>query len=140
MHRPFAAQAIRQLIQQHAEQDPEALFEIASSFRNALAHGQRLTMVEEEMGVELKEIVDGLAQVAWRVLMKFTTPPRLNSPEASLSVIRWNTVLHRRMVVTLAMSIGSPIDREPRFEDIPEMKITVNREPAPPTPPAAEPD
>jgi len=128
-HKPFAIQAIRELIRQHAERDPERLFQVSSEFRRALAHGRRLKVVEEDQGVAITEVVDGLAHVARQGLVLLLIPLRFTAPERTICVVTWDTVLHRRLRVKAICGFESPPEREPQFEDIPGLTVSLVRTP-----------
>jgi Methylamine utilization protein MauJ len=137
-HRPYSSQAIRELIQTHAEEDPVRLSEVSSEFRHALTHGRRLQLVEDEQGVKITEVVDAIGCVAWRVLTSFVIPTTATH-DRPIAFLIPSTFLHRRLTLKTVGSFGSPIDREPQLEDIPVIEITLHREPdVPPTPPPAE--
>lgn len=58
---PYPGQAIQQLFVRYVSNDPLRLYEMTSSMRHALSHGDQLERVEKEYSLTLVKLVDLVA-------------------------------------------------------------------------------
>lgn len=133
-HRPFPAQAVEQLFARHVSGDHEKVHAAASKMRHALMHADDIRQAEADGGIDLGRLVDAVGNIAWAALLtelrKKIQPP----PSGGLSLIQPSTFRHRGICARAEVQFASPLDREIRFDDLPDLNMKLVVEDAPPEP------
>jgi hypothetical protein len=126
-HRPYAKQAIRQLINEIIEEDADKIFGVLDKARNALMHGARLKDVEEALNVSSEHLVDILGRVAWRSLLRLL-PPNVELMNTELAMAEPTSYVRRRMTYSahIITVVPTGADGEPDIERFPT-KISFER-------------
>lgn len=140
LHRPYAKQAIRQLIESIVKKGVDEAFTTIDTARNALMHGRSVEELEEELPIPFEELVDRTGRVAWQAIMtSLPLPPGEHRP----AMMQATTFLHRSLTVVAHVQMGSKggDPNHPRLEDQGTMQISVQqRVPQAPNGPSAAPD
>lgn len=121
IHMPYPSQAIKQLFEKTLPEQPDA-YTHASAMRYALLHGDNTDVLATRLGVNLSDLVDVCAEVAWRVLVRVVAP---KDQDVKVALLKPNTVLHHELITQGHVSFKSPEGREVKFEDIPDINMDV---------------
>ena len=122
-HRPYPSQSIQQLFAQHISTDADQVYEMASSMRHALLHGDRVSRVEAKFNRTLSQLVDTVGKVARVALLHNLVPTMHRKGRFQMELVEPNTFLHHQLDVAASLAFQSPSGRPPVFTDIPKCEL-----------------
>jgi hypothetical protein len=123
-HRPYPAQAVRQLFERHVSDQPDRAYRAAAAMRHSLLHGERISRSEGEEGVTLSQLVDWVGKVGRAALLTaLGNRAAQRGGDVRFQLLYPNTFLHQRIVIKSRFSFTSPAGREPVFDDIPKVDM-----------------
>lgn len=120
MHRPFAAQAIEQLIARVRPDDSTSAYEALSTARHALMHGRLVEDFRAELVTSWPDVVDLAGRVAWDAILRYSKLPPGNEHAIVVSHARSFVSLDYRLTLHATFACD---EKEPRIEDQPSVSI-----------------
>lgn len=126
-HRPYPSQRIKNLFNKHVKDQPDIAYDLTSKMRHTLLHGEDVAEIEKQSGFPLSELVDIVGKVAWASLMTMIVNLIFKDKPGHLEILDVSTFLDYEMVVKTKIAFSSPTDREPVFNDIPDLKIDIQK-------------
>ena len=109
-HRPYAKQAIQQLIATVVEKGPGKAFELLDTTRNHIMHGRLIDEIEDELPIPFKDIVDHAGGIAWTCIMN-SIPMPLGSHHLALA--ETTTYVRKRLIVWVHAKVGGDAIGDP---------------------------
>jgi hypothetical protein len=116
---------IKKLMKRHSGEEAGKLYDVSKSFRNALAHGNDLKVVEQKHGYMIADLVTDLANIARVALLDLLAPTSEARPECDLHLLDMDDVLNYQAVTRATVAFTLDTAREPQLEDIPTFTINV---------------
>jgi hypothetical protein len=141
LHRPYPKQAIDQLFSKYVNDEPEVAYQRSNDARNMLMHGEEVTSIERELGIEFTDLVNQLGQFAWVALLNQFVPVLLNKQPSFLQTNQYVRMDFRGMAhITTAFM---PNFDNPDPAHFPNFKFTLiegdqSAQPNGPVPPLVE--
>jgi hypothetical protein len=128
LHRPYAKQAIHELMKAADQKCDEATVQLLDQTRNKLMHGKTLKEVESELPNQQDHVVDILGNILWKALvMQF---PR-DMFDGELVMGMPSTFIHYKINTVAHMQTVVPMDAEGHL-DLKFKGITMKAEPSGP--------
>ncbi|WP_306110409.1 MULTISPECIES: methylamine utilization protein MauJ [Roseovarius] len=128
MHRPYAKQAIRALVQEAAPDSDAGTFELLDKTRNSLMHGSTLEEIEDALPDSEDHVVDVLGRILWKALiMQF--PKELFKEQVVMGTPE--TYVHYKMNMVAKVQTVFPADQD-GYYDLDSNSITVEMKPSGP--------
>ncbi|MEW5911778.1 MAG: methylamine utilization protein MauJ [Thermodesulfobacteriota bacterium] len=125
-HRPYPKQAIKQLIENSTNNAPDGLFEIISTIRNAIMHGDPIEKIEESNNVKLSDLVDTIGHLAWVAILNiFITSFEEPLGDVQLTLIETNMYSHQVLNVTAHIVVYSSNPDEPKLSELARPRINL---------------
>jgi hypothetical protein len=120
MHRPFAAQAIEQLIARVRPHDSTSAYKALSTARHALMHGRLVEDFRDDLLTSWSDVVDLAGHVAWEAIVKYSKLPPGDEHSIAVSHVRSFVSEHYRLTLHATFACD---ENEPRIEDQPSVSI-----------------
>ena len=114
-HKPYAKQAIEQLIATVVDKGPDKAFTLLDTTRNHVMHGRQIDEIEDELPIPFAEIVDHAAGIAWACIMNSIPMPK---GEYQLALAETTTYVRKTLVAWAHAKIGGDSSGDP---DHPEL-------------------
>jgi hypothetical protein len=126
MHRPYAKQAVQQLIEKIAPTWVGG-FETMNVARNGVMHGETIEEIESRISLPFDDLVDRAGQMAWVAIMNSIQLP---AGKNKLALAQASTFIRRSLVARFRMQMGSLGDpNNPTLESQPMPEVTVESVP-----------
>jgi len=129
-HRPFAKQALKQLIDRMSGTWPEA-FDIINAVRNGVMHGESIDEIQTKITMPFAQVADRTGILAWNAIILSIS----YSPGAqTLQLAATNTFIRQTLIMKVRMLLGSYGDpNNPTLENMPAPTISVQSRQRPPS-------
>lgn len=120
VHRPYAKQAIEQLIVRLAPKagiDGQLVFEKGSELRNTLQHGDNVEETEERIGWTVRALVDPIAKIARLAVLDGLARTSTLRQNFTFRWIEPTTFLHYRLQTSVVIGMPCSPDKPPHLDD-----------------------
>jgi hypothetical protein len=124
-HKPYPAQAIKQLFDRHVSDQPDRAYRAASAMRHSLLHGEKVSHPEGEEDMTLSQLVDWVGKVGRAALLTALGNRAAQDGDIRLRLLYPSTFLHQQIGLKSHFVFKSPVGREPVFDDIPKVDINL---------------
>ena len=109
-HRPYAKQAIEQLIATVVNKGPDKAFALLDSTRNHIMHGRQIDEIEDELPIPFEEIVDHAGGIAWTCIMNSIPMPK---GSYNLALAEATTLVRKTLVAHVHAEMGGDAEGDP---------------------------
>jgi hypothetical protein len=122
-HRPYARQAIRDLLAAVISEGADDAFVALNQARGRLMHGTHYDEIEGELPIPFEELVDRAGRIAWTCIMNCIP---MTAGKHSLALLQPSTFVHRNLTVRVQANIGAKggDPQLPRLEDQGDLTIS----------------
>lgn len=130
-HRPYPKQAIQQLLEKTMNAGGAEFFALASDVRNAIMHGEDVSAIERDRGIELASLVNTLGGVAWAALLNaFLRKPEDRERLKELAFLQTNMYVGQTLTLKAHLLFYSKDPNDPKLSEMPKPSISlVHHEP-----------
>jgi hypothetical protein len=126
LHRPYAKQAIRDLLVRLLPKVGEQLFELLDTVRNRTMHGHQIDEIEAQLDVSFSDVVDKAGRAAYTCIMHSL---RLPIGRHSLFTMTATTFVRPQLVAMfhVTMNLTSKDPMNPQVSDLPRIDVSTER-------------
>lgn len=129
-HRPYPAQAIKQLVERVVTGDAAEVFEVLQKIRHTLMHGARIDSIASELPCTPAQATHKLANVTWQALCLMFDKEKL-APGVQLAFGYVDSVVRHTVIAGVTIVARLPLDREgqPQLTGFPQTQIEIQHLP-----------